>query len=359
MNDLIECFENKKVLITGHTGFKGSWLTLWLNNIGANILGISKDIPTNPSHFEYLKFEKNLKTIIFDIKDYKLIKKAIKDFQPDFIFHLAAQSIVNKSYTNTLSTWETNLMGTINLLESLKDQKKKIVTVIVTSDKSYKNLETKRGYGENDLLGGIDPYGASKSATEIAITSYVKSFFNSKNNNIFIGIGRAGNVIGGGDWSSNRLIPDCMKSWLLKKKVLIRNPNSTRPWQHVLEVIHGYLQLAMEIKKDKSLHGEAFNFGPNMKKNFKVIEILNLAKKNWSNISWKIEKNKNNFFENKLLNLNNQKSKKILKWKPNLTFNQRIYLTIDWYRQFYKNKKNINNISLEQLKFYQKICEKK
>ena len=245
-------FKNKKIIVTGHTGFKGSWLTLWLTEIGADVLGISKDVPTKPSHYKLLNLEKKIKSKKIDIQNLKEIKKEIKNFKPDYIFHLAAQSIVKKSYINSIETWKTNLMGTVNILESLKEVKKETVTIIITSDKCYKNIETTRGYKENDILGGEDPYGASKSAAEIAINSYIKSFYNNKNNKNYIASTRAGNVIGGGDWSENRLLPDCIKSWINRKSPKIRNPNSTRPWQHVLEVIYGYLLLAKKLKKIKN-----------------------------------------------------------------------------------------------------------
>ena len=348
-------FKNKKIIVTGHTGFKGSWLTLWLSEIGANVLGISKDVPTKPSHYKLLNLEKKIKSKKIDIQNLKKIKKTIKNFKPDYIFHLAAQSIVKKSYMNSIETWKTNLMGTVNILESLKEVKKETVTIIITSDKCYKNIETTRGYKENDVLGGDDPYGASKSAAEIAINSYIKSFFNNKNNKNYIASTRAGNVIGGGDWSENRLLPDCIKSWISRKSPKIRNPNSTRPWQHVLEVIYGYLLLAKKIKENKKLHGQSFNFGPNMRHNFRVLDVLKKSKIYWKDIDWKTEKKKS-FKENVLLNLNNTKAKKYLSWKPALNFEKTIKLTIDWYKYYCINKKgSIFQKSVDQIKIYKKL----
>lgn len=350
---LDKTFKNKKVIITGHTGFKGSWLTLWLINLGAKVLGISNNIPTKPSHYKLLNIEKKIKSKKVDIKNFKKVKKIIKQFNPDFIFHLAAQSIVKKSYKNTIETWKTNLLGTINILESLKENNKETVTIIITSDKCYKNFEINKGYSENDVLGGDDPYGASKSAAEIAVNSYVKSFFNNKKNNNVIVSTRAGNVIGGGDWTENRLIPDCIKSWSKKKIVKIRNLKSTRPWQHVLDVIYGYLLLGARAKIDKKLHGESFNFGPDMKNNFKVLDVLKKSKNFWDNIMWEEDK-KNIFKENVLLNLNNKKAKKVLKWKPALNFNNTIKLTIEWYKNYYLKKKTIFT-SNEQIKYYKSL----
>ena len=220
-------FNKKKVLITGNTGFKGTWLSLWMHNLGANVVGISKDLPTKPSHYDSIGLNQKINTRKIDISNNLKFRNEIKKIKPDFIFHLAAQAIVKKSYTNSKDTWNSNLIGTINILEALRKIKKETIVVLITSDKVYKNIETKKGYKENDTLGGIDPYGASKSATEIAIKSYVK-VSSLKKNKAFISIARAGNVIGGGDWSENRLIPDCIRSWSKNKGVVIRNPQSTR-----------------------------------------------------------------------------------------------------------------------------------
>ena len=353
MTKLNKIFKNKKIIITGHTGFKGSWLTLWLHQLGANILGISKNIPTRPSHYKLINLESKIKSKKLDIQNFPKIKKIITEFKPDFIFHLAAQSIVNKSYKETIETWKTNLMGTINILESLKKNKKKTITVIITSDKCYKNVETKIGYKENDILGGDDPYGASKSAAEIAINSYVKSFFNNKNNKNIIVSTRAGNVMGGGDWSKYRLIPDCIRSWSSNKHVNIRNLKSTRPWQHVLEVLYGYLLLAAKAKINNKLHGEVFNFGPNMKNNYSVLDVLKKSKNFWKNIKWK-EFKRGQFKENTLLNLNSNKAKRILKWKPVLNFENTIKLTIEWYKS-YSLKEKIILKSIDQINYYKKL----
>ena len=342
-------YKGKKVLITGHTGFKGSWLSLWFSILGANVLGISSSIPTKPSHFELLKLNKKIKSKKVNIQNFKLIKKTIVHFKPDFIFHLAAQSIVKKSYIDPVETWKTNLLGTMNILEAIKVLKnnKKLVVVLITSDKAYKNLEIKKGYKEDSFLGGIDPYGGSKSAAEICIQSYIKSFFKDKNNKISIGIARAGNVIGGGDWSDYRLLPDCIKAWTKNKKVKIRNPNSTRPWQHVLDVLNGYIMLGAKLNKNKKLHGEAFNFGPSNSKNLRVLDILKISKSIWPEINWIIE-NKKNFFENNLLQLNSNKAKKILNWKCNLSSKDSIQMTIDWYKN-YVLKRNVYNLSRKQI----------
>ena len=289
-----------------------------------------------------------------NIQDLNSLTITINKFKPDFIFHLAAQAIVKDSYSYPLETWKTNVFGSINLLESLRNLKikKKLVVIMITSDKAYKNLETNRGYKETSFLGGVDPYGASKSAADICIQSYIKSFFLDKNNkNILIGIARAGNVIGGGDWSDYRLFPDCIKAWTKNKKVIVRNPNSTRPWQHVLDVLNGYLIFAAKLRINNKLHGEAFNFGPIGRKNLKVVDILKTSKLIWPEIKWKIEK-KSLFFENNLLQLDSNKAHKILKWKCLLNSKETIKLTIEWYKNYFL-KKNILDLSEKQIKYFE------
>ena len=348
MVNIKKYFHKKKVLITGHTGFKGAWLTFLLVNSGAKVLGIAKDIPTSPSLFKILKLDKYISSKKIDVRNLKKFKESFLNFDPDYVFHLAAQAIVQKSYKNPLETWSTNLNGTLNLLECLKSQKKKSISVIITSDKTYKNIETNTGYLETDKLGGVDPYGASKSAADIAIISYIQSFFNSKKNKKIISIARAGNVIGGGDWSDYRLIPDCFKNWIKKKPVTIRSPSSTRPWQNVIDVINGYLTLAIKTKINNNLHGESFNFGPKIKKNYKVIDILKIIKTQWPEAKWKIKKDKF-FFENSLLHLNSNKAKKILNWETKINFYKNIKMTIKWYQE-YKKGNDMRKFTLKQIK---------
>ena len=354
----LNIFKNKTVIITGHTGFKGSWLSFWLKTLGANVIGISFNIPTNPSNFKTIIGNKYIKSYKCDIKNFLKIKKIILKHRPDFVFHLAAQALVKKSYMNPLLTWNSNLLGTVNLLESLRYLKKNCVAVIVTSDKSYKNLEIKRGYVEEDQLGGYDPYSASKGAAEFAIGSFVKSFFYKKNK-VKIGIARAGNVIGGGDWSEDRIIPDCVKSWSKGKIANIRNPNSTRPWQHVLEAVGGYLILAAKLSQNKKLHNQAFNFGPSKKNNFKVLELINNIKINWNNIKYKKVKSRKKFFESKLLQLNSQKSLKLIKWRSVLNFYETTKLVSDWYKNYYYGNVSVKDISLKQIKYYENLLKER
>ena len=356
----LNIFKNKTVIITGNTGFKGSWLSLWLKTLGAKVIGISKDIPTNPSNFQLINKDNKIKNYNCDIKDFTKLKKIILKNKPDFFFHLAAQPLVKKSYINPLLTWNSNLLGTVNVLESLRGLKKKCVAVIITSDKSYKNLEIKRGYVEDDRLGGYDPYSASKGAAELAIGSYVKSYFNKKNK-IRIGVARAGNVIGGGDWSEDRLLPDCVKSWSINHQVKVRNPKSTRPWQHVLEALSGYILLAVRLQIDSKLHGEAFNFGPNNRHNYSVKSLLNEIKLIWPTIAWSVREDKKKFQESNLLKLNCKKAKKKISWHSVLTFKENIRMTIEWYRAYYNvNKKvNMKKFSENQIKEFTKLILKR
>ena len=349
----LRIFKNKKIIITGHTGFKGSWLSLWLYLRGAKVLGISDKIPTNPSHFKLLNLQKKIISKRIDINNFNKLKKIFREFKPDYVFHLAAQSIVKKSYSNPSITWKTNLLGTLNILECLRLQENETIAIMITSDKAYKNIETNKGYKETDILSGSDPYGASKSSADICINSYVKSYFSEKRNKVFIITARAGNVIGGGDWTEDRLIPDIVKSSNLKMPTIIRNLKATRPWQHVLDVLNGYLLAAYKLKKNKRLHGQAFNFGPSINKNLNVKAVLKISKKLWPKIKWKLQKNKNKYNENTLLKLNSGKSKLILGWKSLLTFQETIKLTISWYKKYYSKEKNFFKISSKQIQNFQ------
>ncbi len=360
MKDFKKYFKNKKIIITGHTGFKGSWLTLWLQMCGAKIVGISKSIPTNPSHFKVLKLNKKILDKRMDISNIKNLKQIFRKSQPDFVFHFAAQSLVKNSYKYPVDTFRTNTIGTLNVLESLRVLKKKCTAILITSDKSYKNMEIKRGYREDDLLGGDDPYSSSKASAELVIQSYLKSYFSHKKNKILIGVARAGNVIGGGDWSKDRLIPDCVRSWSKGKKVNIRSPRSTRPWQHVLEAISGYLIFAIKLNSNKKIHGQAFNFGPSGKKDYKVINLVKLMKKYWKKISWTIDKKgKSNFKESNLLKLNCNKAKKFFGWRTILNFSETTQMVTIWYKNYYLKKAEVNKTSIDQIKKYERLLKKR
>ena len=340
-------FYKKKVLITGHTGFKGSWLSLWMHFMGADVLGVSNGIVSKPSVFQILNLKKKIRSKMLDIRKYNDFKKTLNNFQPNYIFHLAAEAIVKKSFVSPYSTWSSNAFGTLNILESLRNYKKQVIVVIITSDKAYKNQEINRGYKETDVLGSLDPYSASKAAADLSTQSYINTYFKNKKN-IKIAIARAGNVVGGGDWAENRLIPDCIRSWSKNQKVTIRNPKSTRPWQHVLDVLHGYILLSINLNKKKKINGEIFNFGPSLGKNNQVINVVKLMKSFWNKAKWQVVK-KSNFYESKLLHLNSSKAKKMIKWKPVLDLNKTIFFTITWYKRYFEQRSNIYKFSIEQI----------
>ena len=348
--NLVKIFRNKKVLITGHTGFKGSWLSLWLNISGAKVYGISNNYKSTETNIKNFRLKKNVKNFNIDIRNFVKLNKIITKIKPDFIFHFAAQSLVGNSFKNPVYNFETNFNGTLNLLEVLRLSKFKCISIIITSDKSYKNLEIKRGYTENDILGGDDPYSASKASAEFVINSYFKSFLKNKKN-LRIAICRAGNVIGGGDWSNDRLIPDIMRSIFNNKKVKLRNQSSTRPWQHVLDVLNGYLILASKLKKNNTLNGQSFNFGPPIKSNYTVLAIVREMKKNWNLLEWVFSNR--TYHESTLLKLNSSKSLKYLNWKNKLDFKELIRLVTDWYKCFYENK-NVYDFSIKQIRNFEK-----
>ena len=352
-------FKNSKVVVTGHTGFKGSWLTAWLKLLGANVMGISLNPPTNPSHYKVANINKGIKDIRLDIRERIKLEKKIVEFKPNFIFHLAAQSLVGLSYKNPELTWQTNLFGTLNILESLRKLKKSCNVVIITSDKCYFNKEINYGYKETDTLGGKDPYSGSKASAELLIKSYISSFFNKKDL-IRIATARAGNVVGGGDWAKNRIIPDCIKSWSKNKKAKLRNPKATRPWQHVLEAVGGYLCLAVNLKFNKNLHGESFNFGPNLSREYSVLELVKTMSNYWDDVSWeKTLKTKKKFYESELLRLNCNKAKKILRWKSTLKFEESMQMVATWYRNYYLSHKDIEQVTKKQIKNYQYLVAKR
>ena len=351
---MFSVFQGKKVIITGHTGFKGSWLSIWLNHLGANVVGISVDVPTTPSHFESAKLSDFLSDLRSDIRNYTQISEIFEKEQPDFVFHLAAQPLVRLSYSDPVATWEVNTMGTICVLEALRKLDSKNCTAIfITSDKCYDNVEWEWGYKETDSLGGPDPYSASKGATEIAIKSYVKSYF-PKEGNIRIGIGRAGNVIGGGDWALDRIVPDCVKSAYMGKAVEIRNPASTRPWQHVLEPLSGYINLAALLFESNALHGEPFNFGPSSLNNYSVGELADKMNTYWAKIKWDdVSQKYGGPYESSLLKLNCDKALYHMKWRAIWDFDETVFETVSWYKKYYEeSKSNIIEYSISQIDKY-------
>lgn len=354
-----DIYHKKKVLVTGNTGFKGSWLCTWLISLGADVYGISNDIPTSPSMFEETKLEEKIKHFFADIRDLEGIRKIINEIEPQFIFHLAAQPIVSLSYKNPIDTITTNVNGTANLLEVLRDFTNPCTAIIITSDKCYENVEWIFGYKETDSLGGKDIYSGSKGAAELIFKSYFHSFFKKEGGLVQIATARAGNVIGGGDWAQDRIIPDCMRSWSVGNVVEIRSPKATRPWQHVLEPLSGYLQLGMNLHLDHSLNGESFNFGPKPEYNHSVEEILKDLSIRWnfekSEFAYKITDNIK-FYEAGLLKLNCDKSLFYFQWKPTLDFDTLIQFTSDWYYEFYKNKADMFEYTNSQIELYENLA---
>lgn len=358
MKKLEKFFTGKTVLVTGHTGFKGSWLALWLVKLGAKVVGLSVDIPTSPSNFQSNTTEMLIKDNRVDIRDYAKVSQIVIDTNPDFVFHLAAQSLVGKSYEKPLETFSVNAIGTANILESLIQINKKVTVVMITSDKAYDNVEWVWGYKETDKIGGKDPYSASKGMAELAIRSYMESFIRNNSKNICLGIARAGNVIGGGDWGKDRIVPDCIRSWSKREVVQIRNPNSTRPWQHVFEPLSGYITLAMELSKNYELNGEAFNFGPSANQNHTVDDLIEEMKKHWTNVKWENrDHNRAIFHEASLLKLNCDKALFYLNWIPTLDFEDTVHMTVEWYKKFYQDQtKSMSEFSNNQIDRYMDIA---
>ena len=326
----------KTVLITGNTGFKGSWLANILIRLGANVIGYSLSPFTTPNHFKILGLK--YKTYFEDINNIQKLSKIVEIHQPDIIFHLAAQPLVRLSYKNPINTYLTNVMGTANLLEAARKNKNVKAIVIVTTDKCYENVEQSIGYKETDKMGGYDPYSSSKGCAELLTNSYRTSFFNVSDfgitHNTLIASARAGNVIGGGDWSNDRLIPDIVRAATKNNEVVIRNPISTRPWQHVLEPLNGYLKLGEKLLTGQKEFADGWNFGPEEHNTLQVQEILKMAQNNWSEVKFRIEVD-NNLHEAALLSLNISKAKQYLNWMPIWKNEIAVEKTINWYKNYY------------------------
>lgn len=361
-NSFNDIYKNKKVLVTGNTGFKGSWLTIWLLKLGAKVYGISKDIPTNPSMFEELKLSEKINHYTKDVRNLEDVKSIINNVKPDFVFHLAAQPLVSVSYIDPIETFSTNIMGTVNVLEALRISKHKCIAVMITSDKCYDNVEWVWGYKESDTLGGKDIYSGSKAGAEMVIKSFYYSFFNKKDSNVRVVSTRAGNVIGGGDWAKDRIVPDCIKAWSNRDTVEIRSPKATRPWQHVLEPLSGYLNLGQELYNNKSLNGKSFNFGPKSEYNHTVKTLLEDLSKYWDfkdvlnayKITGDIK-----FHEAGLLKLNCDKALFFLKWVSTLDYETLISFTSIWYYKYYKEEVDMYLLTLTQIEEYEERAKKK
>lgn len=342
-----EFYKNKRILITGDTGFKGSWLALWLNSLGAKVYGYALPPEKENAHFNLLNLSNDIKHIDGNLLDFEKLNQTIQDIQPEIVFHLAAQALVRLSYDEPKLTFDTNIAGSVNILEAVRDTHSVRSLIYVTSDKCYKNKEWIWGYRENDELGGYDPYSASKAAAEIIFSSYRDSFF-SKNKKIGVASVRAGNVIGGGDWALDRIIPDCIRSIMNKKEIKIRNPHSTRPWQHVLEPLFGYMLLAQKLYENPKQFEGSWNFGPGIESIKTVKELAEKTIEIVGKGTISIEVTDNNKHEAGLLHLNCDKSNHLLEWKPVWNFGLTVETTIKWYKKFLEGE-NPKELSLNNI----------
>ena len=352
-NNFDKVYRGKRVFVTGHTGFKGSWLCEWLLALGADVYGFSNGIPTIPSLFKQLRLGKRIKKDIRgDIRDREAVKTAILAVKPNFVFHLAAQPLVRLSYEQPIETFDTNVMGTIHVLDALRKLRNKCSVVMITTDKCYENRETKRPYKEDDPMGGYDPYSCSKGCDELVISSYRRSFFNDPESNVWIASARAGNVIGGGDWAKDRIIPDCFRAIQKGEAILVRNKASTRPWQHVLEPLSGYLRLgaALDARKNFTKVASGFNFGPNPNASRTVGEVVDELLK-YTKGKWIDKSDPKAVHEAGLLSLDVTKARKILGWKPTWTFPETIMETAEWYIGAFRGEKIIEQTQRQILDF--------
>jgi CDP-glucose 4,6-dehydratase len=351
-----EAFRNKRVLVTGHTGFKGSWLTQWLLDLGAQVGGLSLYIPSAPANFEVLGLERRITHhFVADIRNRDVVQEVFSKFQPEIVFHLAAQAIVRTSYDRPVETFETNLLGTVNVLEAVRQAPSVRTAVFITSDKCYENVEWEYGYRETDRLGGKDPYSASKACAEIAISSYARSFLLPARQ--LIASTRAGNVIGGGDWARDRIVPDCVRAWSSGETTIIRNPAATRPWQHVLEPLSGYLALAARLEAGGAeLAGDSYNFGPVPEANYSVLQLIKEMQGTWDG-KWSCEQSATlGKAEAGLLKLCCDKALERLSWRAALNFPETVAMTAAWYREYYGGVTDMTDFTRQQIDQYSRLA---
>lgn len=355
MIDLFKSFfKGKKILVTGHTGFKGSWLSLWLSELGAEVVGYALNPLSTQDNYALCNLDGHLTSVIADVRSKDELKRVFKTYNPEIVFHLAAQAIVSEAYCNPYSTYEINVLGTLNVLEQIRQNESTKLGIIITSDKCYKNKEWVYGYRENDELGGDDPYSASKACKEILVSSYRKAFLakseGSQNNKLIITT-RSGNVIGGGDWAKDRIIPDCIRAVEKNEKVILRNPTAIRPWQHVLEPIYGYLTLAAKSSEiDPKIYVGAWNFGPDFRNVVPVEALVQKVLKYWGSGSYVAEQKKEKIHETRVLNLDSTKSKNYLKWQPVWDIEKTVEKTVEWYKHY--GTKDVEELCLKQIEAY-------
>lgn len=355
-------YKNKRVFITGHTGFKGSWLAFWLLLLGARVKGYALEPKTDQDHFVVTGTNSHIESVIGDVRDLDSIKNEISSFKPEIVFHLAAQALVRESYQNPVDTYQTNVMGTVNILEAIRVCNSVQSFVNVTTDKCYENVESVEGYPETAPLGGYDPYSSSKACSEIVTSAYRRSFFNLKDNIDvpLIATARAGNVIGGGDWSKDRIMTDSISSLLRNKTIKIRNPFAIRPWQYVLEPLGGYLLLASKaFQRGYNKYSGSWNFGPNPGKVFSVKTVVDKVVECWGSGMWHDASNPNDLHEARLLQLDITKARKELKWEPILEIEECVSMTVDWYRYLNEQDCNMHEFSKSQIDGYCKKAKSK
>lgn len=361
---LRKIYRNKKVLITGHTGFKGGWLSLWLKELDAKVIGYSLLPPTKPNLFEAINLKDEIIHILGDLRDEKNLFKTFEKFKPEFVFHLGAQSLVRESYNEPRYTYETNVMGTVNVLEAIRKTDSVRTCIIVTSDKCYENREWVYGYREIDPMGGYDPYSSSKGCAELAINAYRTSYFNPKNygktHNLTLSSARSGNVIGGGDWGKDRIMSDCIRALSKGKNIKIRNPSAIRPWQYILEPLSGYLLLGALMYKKGAKYSSAWNFGPIDDGIITVEQLVNLIIKEWGKGDYTLDISSKPYEAN-LLKLDISKARKLLGWKPLYDINEAVKRSVNWYKNFYNNlsKDEMYEITLKQIKDYTNLMSEK
>ncbi|MDU1911466.1 CDP-glucose 4,6-dehydratase [Fusobacterium sp.] len=358
MKNFNNVYKGKRVLVTGHTGFKGSWLSIWLRELGAEVIGYSLEPYTEKDNFVLSHLSEKIVDIRGDIRDRKHLREVFDKYQPEIVFHLAAQPLVRLSYDIPVETYETNLMGTINILEEIRNCENTKIEIMITTDKCYENKEQIWGYRENEAFGGYDPYSSSKGACEIAIQSWRNSFFNPKDyerHGKCIASVRAGNVIGGGDWAKDRIVPDCIRALEEGKDIEIRSPKSIRPWEHVLEPLSGYLLLGQKMMEDPIKYCGGWNFGPNLDAIVNVWEVAEKIVKNYGKGNLKDISDPNALHEAKLLLLDITKSRFELGWKPTLTIDKSIELTAEWYKRYINE--DVYQLCVEQINKFSKLGE--
>jgi len=346
-------WQGKRVFVTGHTGFKGGWLSLWLQHLGAKVTGYALNPHTDPSFFNVAGVAGNMNSIIADIREREKLAQAMFEANPEIVIHMAAQALVRYSYHHPVETYEVNVMGTVNLLEAVRGCDSVKSVLVVTSDKCYENKEREEGYREEEAMGGYDPYSNSKGCAELVVSAYRQSFFLEKNK-VALATARAGNVIGGGDWSIDRLIPDMVRAFSASKRVVIRNPSAIRPWQHVFDALHGYLLLLERMTEDSLVFSQGWNFGPEDTDARDVGWVVEQFVSSWGEADWCIQTDENPLHEANLLKLDCSKARRELDWRPALKLEHSMQWIAEWYRCYYLND-DVLALSRQQLLAFQRM----